>query len=113
MSQSTYWQGQELPDYRVGWLDGDGNPISFVSGWTFTFTLSQSGVVAYSQTSGITGAAAVPNVTVVFPAGWNDALPAGVYDARLRARQTSGSKDRDWPPLDTEPATVLIRAALT
>ena len=112
MSQTAYYQGAEKPDFGIGWLDANGTVIDFSSGYTFTFTLSKDGTIVYTQTTGITGAATSPNVQVVFPAGWSDSITPDVYLVRLRARLTSGSKDRDWPPLDSDPVYLEIRAAL-
>jgi hypothetical protein len=112
MSVRSYWQGAEKPDYTIEWRDRNGDLIDFSSGYTFRVDLyDTTGKSVYNQTSGITGAATSPNVTIVWATNWNASVAAGLYQLRLRA--TNASLDRDWPPPDTESAQVKIKAALT
>ena len=98
-------QGQELPALPIEWLDADGNAIDFSSGWTFTVKISASGaptVALVTKTSGITGAATLPNVTIDWTTSELSSLPAAgaKYDVRLIARRTADSKDRVFRPGD-------------
>ena len=91
----TYYIGSELPDYPLVWTDSDEQLIDFASGWTFTLKLGHPGRDAVlTKTTGITGAATSPNVTVVWAAGEFDEVDPGTYVLQLFARQTSSGKDR-------------------
>lgn len=91
-------KGSELPDRGFAWYDRTGAVIDFSSGWTFQLKigLTAGGPAAITKTSGIAGAATIPNVTVSFSAGELDALDAETsYVCQLTA--TSGGRQRDFP----------------
>lgn len=91
----TYYIGSELPDYPVTWRDSAGAVPNFASGWTFTLKLGFPGrAPVLTKTTGITGAATAPNITVSWDAGEFDDLDPGTYVLELFARQTSSGKDR-------------------
>lgn len=92
MSQMDLTVGTELPDQPFEWKDLNGNVIDFSSGHTFSFRIGAA--TPFVKSSGITGAATSPNVTVSFSAGELDAITPGVYLGELHARRTSDSKDR-------------------
>jgi hypothetical protein len=88
-------KGAEHPDIALTWRDSNAAIIDFATGYTFELKIGNSGSPAlFEKTVGMTGAQTSPNVTIIFIAGELDALPAGRYEAQLRARQTSSSKDR-------------------
>jgi hypothetical protein len=102
-------QGQDLPDLGFVWKDNSGAIRDFSSGWTFTVQIGNSGDDALIvKTTGITGAATSPNVTVSFSAGELDGLPAGVYVLQLIARRNSDSKDDFFAP-----QTFVMSAGMT
>lgn len=88
--------GSELPDWTFHWQDGSGATIDFSTGFTWTLRVGHAGSLGVlEKTSGITGAATDPNVTVSWTAGAWDAVPAGNYSFTLTPRRTSDSKDRE------------------
>lgn len=104
----TVWQmeqGQELPARTIDWYDADGTPVDFSSGWTFTVKVSAIAApttTLVTKTSGITGAATVPNVTIDWSTSELSSLTAAGarYVVRLIARRTADSKDRVFRPGD-------------
>ncbi len=97
MGSIVLWSDQELPSTPVTWRDSDGVVVDFSSGWTFTFEASKNGAVVLSKTSGITGAATAPNVTIDWAVDELAAVTADTYSARLIARRVADSKDRVFP----------------
>lgn len=93
---TEYTIGAELPDRTFTWTNDDGSVIfDFSTGWTFTLKIGVPGETAVlTKTSGITGAAGSPNVTIVWAAGEFDNIPRGSYLLQIFARQTSSGKDR-------------------
>lgn len=93
--------GQELPSRTLDWLDSSGTPVDFSSGWTFTVKISKQStptVTLVEKTSGITGAATSPNVTIDFTASELSTVAPGKYVVRVIARRTADSKDRVFNP---------------
>lgn len=90
-----YTVGDELPSLAVTWKDSDGNLIDFSGSFTWRLRLALNNVTVLEKTTGITGAATDPNVTIDWAVGELDNLSGGnSYAAQLRARRTSDSKDR-------------------
>lgn len=98
MTTLNYLQTQEYPNVQLTWNDSSGNPIDFSSGYTFTVQLAANGAAAKTVTSGITGAATAPNITIAWNTGDLNITP-GVYDLVLTARDGAG-KDRVFSPGD-------------
>lgn len=103
----TVWMmevGQELPALPLNWLDADGAAIDFSSGWTFTVKIAAQTApttTLVTKTSGITGAASLPNVTIDWTTSELSSLTApGKYVVRVIARRTADSKDRVFRPGD-------------
>lgn len=96
MSAVVYTAGADLPDLALTWRDSAGALIDFSSGWTFELKVGLPGAAAaLTKTSGITGAATDPNITIAWAtSGELNTLPAGSYVAQLRAQRTSDSKHR-------------------
>jgi hypothetical protein len=91
----TYDLTAELPDLAITWKANDGSIINFSTGYTFTLVLTtRTGSLLLTKTTGITGAATDPNVTVAWAAGEFAALEAGSHLAKLTARHTASGKDR-------------------
>ncbi len=112
----AYRIGQELPSMAFEWQDRDGAVIDFSSGWTFTAKLASAntpGTIAATITTGITGAATSPNVTIDWATDAFDALTpdaaGSVYVVHLIARRTSDSKDREFSP-GNPPRMMLLPA---
>lgn len=100
-----YRADQELPAIAVAWSDRDGTLIDFSTGWTFTAKIALATnptVVLATKTTGITGAATSPNVTIDFSTSDFSALTAAaagtLYVVHLYARRTADSKDRVFRP---------------
>lgn len=122
MSQTyVYRADQELPALALEWLDRDGAIVDFSTGWTFTVKLSPAGdpgTVKFSKTTGVTGAATLPNLLVDWAVtDWaalvaaSGALPAAGrrYLVHVYARRTADTKDRVFSPED--PPVVLLLPA--
>lgn len=106
---ASYIQGAELPDLTIAWRDSAGNLIDFSSGYTFVLKLGTPGAAAVlTKSTGITGAATSPNVTIAWAAAaeLNTLAPAH-YQAHLVATRTSDSKQRVFP------FGVTVHAAVT
>ena len=104
MARWRYRTDQEDPAYVVTWLDRNGDPIDFSSGYTFSLKLvsATAGTTALTKTTGITGAATAPNVSVVWSAAELAAVAVGDYIPHLTA--TTGGRDRVMP----DPAADII-----
>jgi hypothetical protein len=91
-----YTQGAELPDAAITWLDSSGDIIDYSSGWGYQIKVGTVGGSAlFTKTTGITGAATAPNVTVTWgTAAELSTLDAGFYTVQLKATRTLDSKDR-------------------
>lgn len=99
MANASYIQGAELPDLLIAWRDSANNLIDFSSGYTFVLKLGTPGsAAALTKSTGITGAATSPNVTIVWAvAAELNTLAPGHYPAHLVATRTSDSKQRVFP----------------
>jgi hypothetical protein len=88
---AEYIKGAELDDLTVTWNDPDGEPYDFSSGFTFSLKVGEKGQAAtFTKTTGITGAATSPNVTVVWATtGELNSLAAGTHVLQLEAIRTS------------------------
>ena len=94
MSLLTYNDGALLPNAHLTALDDTDTVIDLSSGYTFAATLyDPSGSSAHTQSSGITGAATAPNITIAWTSGFAS-LAANRYTLRVVATLTSGSKPR-------------------
>jgi hypothetical protein len=90
-----YLKGGEHPDIALTWRDNSGAIIDFATGHTFELKIGHGGQAALiTKTAGITGAQTAPNVITIFAVNELDTIATGMYEAQLRARQTSTSKDR-------------------
>jgi hypothetical protein len=87
----VYTVGAELPDWQPTWLSSSGEVIDFSTGYSFELRIATDPVTV--KTTGITGAAAAPNLTVAWASGELPAQP-GNYRGQITARRTSDSKDR-------------------
>lgn len=109
-SVARYVLGAELGDLAITWYDTDGTLIDFSSGWTFQVKVGVTGQAALvTKTTGITGAATAPNVTVAWAAtgDLNDITTAGTYTVQVRATRTADSKVR------TQQGNITLLAAVT
>lgn len=89
-----YIQGAELDDMPISWLDADGDPYNFASGWTFSVKVGAKGAAAtFTKTSGITGASTAPNITVTWATtGELNTLAPGDHTLQVEAIRTSDSR---------------------
>jgi len=89
-----YKRGAELGDGKITWNDELTGLIDFSTGWTWTLRIGDEGTTAIiTKTTGISGAATAPNVTIVWDAGELDTLTPGTYTCTIQARNAS-TKDR-------------------
>jgi hypothetical protein len=93
-----YRKGDELPNVPVYWVEKRPNQADLVynlgAGWTFTVLVGLPDEPALlTKTSGVTGAATLPNVSIVWDEGELDVLPADVYVATLVATEAATGKD--------------------
>lgn len=93
------WVGQELPDTTFDWYATPTTLVDLSAAHTYQLTvapISNTAATTFVKTTGFTGAATSPNLTISWStAGELNLLTAGtVYLAQLRARRTSDSKDR-------------------
>jgi hypothetical protein len=92
----TYTVGDEFPSIEIDWYV-DSALVDFSSGHTFRLRVGRGDTAALEKTSGITGAATSPNVTIDWAADELATLDGGqTYTAQLRARRTSDNKDRTF-----------------
>lgn len=96
MPDFVYLTSQEYPSIRLVWKDGTGTVIDFSSGYTWTVILAQESEAVLTKTTGVTGAATSPNVTINWGTGELD-IAEGVYDLIVIARD-GASKDRVFRP---------------
>lgn len=99
MLNATYIQGADLPDLTIAWRDSAGTLIDFSSAYTFVLKLGKPGAAAtLTKSTGITGAATSPNITIVWAAAAElNTISPNHYEAHLIATRTSDSKQRVFP----------------
>ena len=93
----VYALGDELGDAEIDWEDSDGAVISFASGYTFSLKVGTKGSAAlFTKTSGITGAATFPNLTIAWAISGelNAITTPGGYVLQITATRTADSKTR-------------------
>lgn len=93
----TYDAGERLPDAHLTIYDDTSSIVSLSSGYTFSLDVVDrtTGTVSHTQSTGITGAATSPNVTVAWTTGFAS-ITAGHYTLKVTATRTSDSKLRIW-----------------
>lgn len=96
MADFVYLTSQEYPSIHLCWKDGDDDIINFSSGYTWTVMLAQENQAVLTKTTGVTGAATSPNVTINWGTGELD-IDEGLYDLVVIARD-GASKDRVFRP---------------
>jgi hypothetical protein len=96
MTIPRFVQGSDLPDLTLTWTDTNGAVIDFSTGWTFTLQVGRAPDVAVlTVTTGITGTAIAPNITVAWAAsGGLDSLAPGRWTGQLTAVRTADNKKR-------------------
>jgi hypothetical protein len=99
MTVLRYTKGDELEPVSITWYQPNGTLYNFTSGWTFTARIGTPGTAALVQkTTGFTGAATAPNLSLAWTAGDLAAIASGTYHLDITARLTAGSLDvtRSW-----------------
>jgi hypothetical protein len=92
----TYIVGDELPSIEIDWYVDD-QLLNFSTGYEFRLRIGRGDTATIEKTTGITGGATSPNITIDWTAGELDDLDGGlIYTAQLRARRTSDDKDRTF-----------------
>lgn len=92
------WPGQELPDTELEWRVGN-TLVDLSAPHAFQLRVApvdDPSTVVFAKTTGISGSATVPNVTISWSTTGELSLLAAhtIYLAQLRARRTSDSRDR-------------------
>lgn len=90
--------GSELPDDAFDWTDRQENLIDFSDGWTFSLEVgfpNQDAVL--TKSTGITGAATSPNITI----SWEDGelaapLTAGAWPGWIIATSSGRERKRSF-----------------
>lgn len=92
----AYIQGAELPDRTFDWKDYEGSLIDFSANWSFSLKVAnQSKTTQFTKTTGITGSATSPNITIAWAtSGELNSLTPGRYIGYLSATRVSDSKNR-------------------
>jgi hypothetical protein len=91
-----YYKNAESPPTALTWYDDADAVIDFSAGFTFTAKIGVPGQTAVlSVTTGITGAATAPNVTINWAAGAFSSVTPNEYALQVTARETSTTKDRE------------------
>jgi len=99
--------GAELPDRTLTWNDSNGTAIDFAaSPHTFRLVIGMPATV--TKTTGITGGATAPNVTITFTVGETNTWVFGNYEALLWATRTSDSKDREPMRLQVQVMRTIV-----
>lgn len=92
----VYYEGSDLADLSVVWLDTAGVLIDFSDpGYTFEVKIAPFGttVASFTKASNISGHATPPNITVAWnTVGELNTLPAGHYIIQIKA--SIAGKDR-------------------
>lgn len=92
---TTYIAGSDLPSLDIDWQDADGNTIDFSSGFTFEVKVGKIGrTAAFTKTSGVTGAATDPNISITWADGELDGLSKGTWTILVIATRTSDGLQR-------------------
>lgn len=97
MADFVYLSTQESPAIQLTWKDSTGTPIDFSSGYTFRVLVSQLSTSLVNKTSGISGAASAPNITIAWSSNELN-IAEGTYDLIVIA--SIGSTDRVFRPGD-------------
>lgn len=112
MQTVIYTQGADLPDLQVTWKNNAGSVIDFSSGWTFELRVGDPAAeAALVKTTGISGAATEPNVTIAWAITDDlDSLDPDMYTAQLIATRVSDDKQRIMPPfkIKIQPAILPV-----
>lgn len=90
-----YIQGAELGNMPVTWTDENGTLLDFSSGYTFTLKIGRRGETAIvTKTSGMTGAATDPNLTVAWATTGelNLLTDPGTYVLQIEAKRSSDDR---------------------
>lgn len=114
MSAIFYRKNQALPALTIAWYDGTGTLVDFSSGWTLSALICARGstTALVTKTTGITGAATSPNVTVDWSATEFSGLTAGaMFDVYVKAVRNSDSKVRYFRPGNPPQFTLLATPA--
>ena len=93
MTTLIYNVGAQLPNAHLTVLDDTSTVVDFSSGYTFVVSVidADTDTVAHTQSTGVTGAATEPNLTVAWTSGFTS-VTAGRY--RLKVVATISSKPR-------------------
>ena len=96
--------GDEKPDWKLLWVDGDGRLIDFSTGYTWQVRVSdptETTAAFATKTTGITGAVGslttvppTPNVVVAWNAGDLGSLVAGKYKVQIIATASGARRSR-------------------
>lgn len=105
-----YYAGADLPDLQLAWYDSSAALINFASGYTFAVKVAPLGstIATFTKSTGVTGAATTPNVTIAWAVSEIGTLATGTYDVQVQATRTADSKQRFFP----DPLRINIKPAI-
>ena len=87
-----------LPDLTFNWVDANGDPIDFSTGWTFVMTIGRPpNAASKTKTSGIigsSGAGGTANLVVSWDANELATLTGGRWYFTITATLSPGGKQR-------------------
>lgn len=116
----AYRTGQALPAMGLVWSNADGTLIDFSSGWTFSVKIADATTpttTIVTKTTGITGAATSPNITINWTSSDFNTLTASTsgvrYVVNVSATRNADSLRRDFRPNYQQPADFTLFTAPT
>lgn len=93
----VYTRGHERPFHLLTWLDADGEPVDLTDD-TFALAIGTPGREAeHVKTTGITGTATSPNVSIAWSDNELDHLDTGMHRGQLSAIDSSGNYREPFP----------------
>ncbi len=84
-----YTRGDELEPVAITWYQPDGTLYNFSSGWTFRARIGTGSGFLVEKTTGFTGAATAPNLSLNFTTGELDGVASGTYHIDIQATLTA------------------------
>ena len=93
-----YTRTDELEPVSITWYQPNGTLYNFTSGWTFRARIGTGSGFLVEKTTGFTGAATAPNLSINFTTGELDGVPSGTYHLDVQATFTATAQTitRTW-----------------
>jgi len=93
-----YTRTDELEPVSITWYQPNGTLYNFTSGWTFRARIGTGSGFLVEKTTGFTGAATAPNLSINFTTGELDGIATGSYQLDVQATLTATAQTitRTW-----------------